>query len=91
MDWSSPHLGIMDVVRVNTRLIRLDRCDRLSRAFYQMIDYGCGLARRNFFVEDRAAWTCFSTSPGFGMKKRFTAERPLTRQIRKIEEALSKS
>ena len=39
-----------------------------------MIDYGCGLARRNFF-EDRAAWTCFSTSPGFGMKKRFTAER----------------
>ena len=45
---------------------------------------------RNFF-EDRAAWTCFSTSPGFGMKKRFTAERPLSRQIRKIEAVLTKS
>ena len=81
----------MGVVRVNNRSVWLDRWDRLSRAFYQMIDYGCGLARRNFFVEDKAVWTCFSTSPGFGMKMRLTAKRPLTRQLRKIEEALIKS
>jgi len=36
---------LMGVVIVNNRSVWLDRWDRLSRAFYQMIDYGCGLVR----------------------------------------------
>ena len=40
-------------MRINNRSVWLDRCDRISRAFYYVIDCGCGLARRNIVVEER--------------------------------------
>ena len=45
--------SLSGVVRINNRSVWLYRCDRISRAFYYVIDCGCELARRNIVVEER--------------------------------------